>query len=59
MRIGLGLIIGINGAPHERHRHQHERKRHEVTTEATIDLADVTPTVNVPGKNKIIFETQI
>ena len=59
MRITLGLILGLKGAPHDRHHanHEHHREKLDVTTEANIKLSETTP--KMPGKIKAVinFET--
>ena len=50
MRISLGLILGLKGAPHHRHNEQHA----DVTTEAYVELSETTPKVPCKPINTIL-----
>lgn len=58
MRISLGLILGLKGAPHDRHHthHEHHREKLDVTTEANIELSETTP--KIPGKIKAVINVE-
>ena len=48
MRLGLGLIIGLKGAPHHDRHNQGHREKLEVTTDSSVEVFETTP--KLPGK---------